>query len=58
MTAELLFSIQADISARHGLSLLHKAPARVQSAPRKNLEKVMAALEKARQKFAVIPRQT
>ena len=58
VTAELLFRIQADISARYGLSLSHKALARVQRAPRKNLEKVMAALEKAGQQSAATSRQT
>ena len=53
VTAELLFRIQAEISARYGLSLPHKALARVQRAPRKNLEKVMAALERAGHRPAV-----
>ncbi len=55
VTAELLFRIQAEISARYGLSLPHKALARVQRAPRKNLEKVMAALEKAGPRSPSIP---
>ncbi|MEI7610090.1 MAG: hypothetical protein WCJ64_22125, partial [Rhodospirillaceae bacterium] len=57
VTAELLFRIQAEITARFGLSLPHKALVRVQKAPRKNLEKVMAALEKAGQRSAT-SRQT
>ena len=56
MTAELLFRIQAEISARYGLSLPHKALARVQKAPRKNLEKTIAALDKAGQRSAGKPR--
>ncbi|MEI7606840.1 MAG: 3'-5' exonuclease [Rhodospirillaceae bacterium] len=46
VTAELLFRIQAEISKQYGLTLPHRALARVQKTPRKNLEKVLGSFEK------------
>ncbi len=45
VTAELMMRIQAEIVRRYGLTLEHRALARVQKAPHKDLEKVMKALE-------------
>ena len=46
VTAELMIRLQSEISTRYGASLQHKALAKLQKTPLKNIEKAIAAFEK------------